>query len=417
MNGQIKELEPGDVYRIEPLTVDQPSRSLEEKSQNLIIKSSSLSGYFVPEVQTEVRGLVKSMNGYYSNLIEGHQTRPEDIERALAHDFSTQPRQKDLQVLHLAHLKTQTAIEDRLAKDPTTPICQPDFLKWIHRVLYEDLPDSLRIQVGLQGKEYIVVPGEFRDHEVVVGNHRAPPWESLEAFFKRFAAYEDFISCTPTGVINGMAAHHRLAWLHPFPDGNGRVARLFTHAWLLKAGIQGLKMWTLSRGLARSRDQYYSRLVAADSARSGDFDGRGARSRKGLIEFCEFMIETAIDQVEFMKGLLAPATFIERAYGYCRVQEELRKLPTGSAVVYRDALYKGRLTRGEVGTLSERSRRSAQLITKAFLDQGYCVSPSPKGDLTPAFPPSACSSLFPELYPAGGPPTVTGAASPAHGQP
>jgi Fic family protein len=406
MNGQINELEPGDIYRIEPLTVDKPPRHLEEKCQQLIIKSSTLSGYFVAEVQKEVQGLVKSMNGYYSNLIEGHQTRPEDIERALRRDFSAQPKQKDLQVLHLAHLKTQTAIEELLARDPSTPICQPDFLKWIHRVLYEDLPASLRVQIDIKGKEYVVRPGEFRDHPVVVGAHLGPPWESLDAFFKRFATYEGFISCTPTGIINAMAAHHRLAWLHPFPDGNGRVARLFTHAWLLKAGIQGLKMWTLSRGLARSRDQYYARLVAADSARSGDYDGRGARSLKGLVEFCEFMIETAIDQVEFMQGLLAPATFIERAYAYCRVQEEMRKLPAGAAAIYRDALFKGKLTRGEVTLLSGRSRRSAQDITKAFLQQGYCMSPSPKGELFPAFPPSACSALFPELYPAGGPITV-----------
>ncbi|MGI4742086.1 MAG: Fic family protein [Janthinobacterium lividum] len=44
------------------------------------------------------------------------------------------------------------------------------------------------------------------------------------------------------------AAHHRLAWLHPFLDGNGRVMRLFSDAAFLAEGLDAGGLWSMSRG-------------------------------------------------------------------------------------------------------------------------------------------------------------------------
>jgi len=61
-------------------------------------------------------------------------------------------------------------------------------------------------------------------------------------------------------LIVGIAcSHHRLTWVHPFIDGNGRTARLHSHLLLHSLGLtEGL--WSPMRGLARTRDQYYARL-------------------------------------------------------------------------------------------------------------------------------------------------------------
>ena len=63
-----------------------------------------------------------------------------------------------------------------------------------------------------------------------------------------------------------------MSWVHPFRDGNGRSVRLQTHCALfpVSAGL-----WSVSRGLARRRDEYYAHLDAADAPRAGDLDGRG----------------------------------------------------------------------------------------------------------------------------------------------
>jgi fido (protein-threonine AMPylation protein) len=344
--------------------------------------------------------MVGSMNGYYSNLIEGHQTRPEDIEKALKNEFSDKPKQKDLQILHLAHMHTLAAMEDRLEKDPSTRICTPEFLQWIHGTLYGQLPISLRMQEDGKGNQFEVKPGEIRDHNVAVGQHVGPPFASLPKFFGRFAAYEPYVSMRPEGIINGMAAHHRLAWLHPFPDGNGRVARLFTHAWFLKAGLLGLKMWTLSRGLARSKDEYYTRLVEADAKRHNDYDGRGVRSLKNLVAFCDFMLRTSIDQVAFMEDLLAPEHFLARADAFMAKVERHGTVPPGSAGVFRAAISQGQISRGAVMDFAGKSRRSGVEITGAMLKVGLLKSEGLRGPLLPAFPPWAGSDLFPGLYPA-----------------
>jgi Fic family protein len=91
------------------------------------------------------------------------------------------------------------------------------------------------------------------------------------------------------------AAHHRLAWIHPFGDGNGRVVRLHSHALLIRHGLAGHGLWTLSRGLARQRQRYYAALEAADRGRRNDLDGRGNLSDAALADFCVFFLDLPVE--------------------------------------------------------------------------------------------------------------------------
>jgi hypothetical protein len=84
---------------------------------------------------------------------------------------------------------------------------------------------------------------------------------------------------------------------HRSADGNGRACRLQTRCalWPLSGGL-----WSVSRGLARRRDEYYERLDAADAPRQGDLDGRGNLSVQELRRWCEWFIGICEDQVSFM---------------------------------------------------------------------------------------------------------------------
>src|SRR5471032_774427 len=78
-------------------------------------------------------GLVRIMNTYYSNLIEGHDTRPRDIERALAGEFDRNEGRRNLQLEAAAHVRVQSEI-DRLGADGQLP--EPasiDFIRSLHR--------------------------------------------------------------------------------------------------------------------------------------------------------------------------------------------------------------------------------------------------------------------------------------------
>ena len=121
---------------------------------------------------------------------------------------------------------------------------------------------------------------------------------------KRFEEVYSKLGKTET-IIATAAAHHRLAWIHPFLDGNGRVARLMSHATLLEALDTGA-VWSIARGLARNVDAYKGHLAACDLPRRNDLDGRGHLSEETLAEFTRFFLTTCLDQVTFMERLMQP---------------------------------------------------------------------------------------------------------------
>src|SRR3954470_17838456 len=130
-------------------------------------------------------------------------------------------------------------------------------------------------------------------------------------------------------IIAVAAAHHRLLWIHPFLDGNGRVTRLFSHTWLRDLEV-GSELWSVSRGLARNVSEYKNRLMAADEPRRGDLDGRGNLSQTALTEFCRFFLLTCVDQVTFMETLLEPAALLNRIQIWSEEEIRLKRIPRGS---------------------------------------------------------------------------------------
>ena len=387
---------------MEPLLPGEGGGKSSSLALALIRGAERLRGSLHPINRKLVADLVRSMNSYYSNLIEGHRTRPRDIEAAIRKDFSSNPAQRSLQLQHVAHMEVQAEMEARLPAMAAGEVCSVDFLGWLHEGFYRRLPDAFRKTEDEKGKSYEILPGKFRSSEVSVGRHMAPASKKLGGFLKRFADfYGPLVTTEPSSLIAAAAAHHRLAWIHPFWDGNGRVARLFTHAWFIKAGVDSNGLWTISRGLARRKADYQVALANADEKRTNDIDGRGYLSLRYLDEFCQFFLGTASDQVEFMEGLLALDGMLNRIAGYAGRREAAKELPKGSASVLREIFLRGEIARGDVPRIIGASPRTAQKVTGQLLSQRLLTSASPKGPLRLGFPADAAGEYFPNLYPAG----------------
>jgi len=200
-------------------------------------------------------------------------------------------------------------------------------------------------------------------------------------------------------VIAVAAAHHRFLWIHPFLDGNGRVARLMSHALLLDIGV-GSALWSVSRGLARNAGDYKRLLMAADEPRRNDLDGRGALSEDALVDFCRFFLDACLDQIRYMRDLLDPAELQRRMELYVRDEERAERLPKRSFNVLREALLVGDLERGRVPRLINTSERTARRVVSALLDKRLLVSGSHKAPLRLGFPIDVVERWFPNLYPA-----------------
>ena len=388
--------------QMEPMLPPDSSGELREMAIEVVRRSAALGAAVHRETARGVAELVRSMNSYYSNLIEGHNTHPVDIEKALAKDYSGNPAKRALQMESAAHIEVQRFTEQLLEKESAPDICSKEFLCRIHRHFYDHLPEEFKVLPAPGDTVRVVIPGKLRDEEVEVGKHLAPAASSLPLFLDRFSEiYNPAMLDSVNKVLGAAASHHRLAWIHPFLDGNGRVARIFTHAYLLMAGVEGHGMWAISRGLARHRTDYLTALAEADEHRRGDLDGRGNLSEQGLVFFCRFFLKTALDQIDFMRNLLDLDGMQQRIGAYAQRRALMGELPRESGRVLQEAFLRGKISRGEASLFTGKAERTGRRIVKQLLDQKLLQSDSEKGPLKLAFPVKAVGYYFPRLYPEG----------------
>jgi len=386
------------IAEFEPLMPREGDPRLEELAVTLIARANQLGGQLHPNVRASIGDLVRSMNCYYSNLIEGHNTHPRDIDRAMADDYSRDPDKRALQKEARAHIEVQRMID--AGQDPQDSPVSTRYLKWLHYEFCRRLPEELLVlRHPRTGQEVAIKPGELRDGEVEVGRHLPPPADEVPQFLARMEEAYDPARLLPTRRLIAVAAvHHRLLWVHPFYDGNGRVARLVAHAMLLRCGV-GSSVWSVARGLARKVEHYKTALMLADEPRHGDLDGRGALSEERLREFCDFFLGACVDQIDFMESLLQPSELMRRIKLYVDDEVSARRLPRGAIGLLREALLAGEVDRGRAGDLSGYQERRGREILAELLKVGLLVSQGPRAPVRLGFPIDVAERWFPRLYP------------------
>jgi Fic family protein len=386
------------VSLMEPMRISENSRHREALTDLAVDLAAHAAGFrrSLPEgVLTTLADLVRAMNCYYSNLIEGHDTHPVDIERALKNDYSTNTENRNLQLEAKAHIAVQQWIDEGGLRGRAV---SPEGICDIHRRFGELLPDELLwVENPDTGERMQVVPGSLRQRDVKVGQHIPVSPGALPRFLDRFEQVYSGLGKAET-IIAAAAAHHRLLWIHPFLDGNGRVARLMSHATLLDTLDSG-GIWSIARGLARNVRSYKNHLAECDLPRRNDLDGRGNLSEEGLASFTRFFLETCLDQVKFMEELVQPDRLRNRILLW--VEEEIRAntLPQKAGRILEAILYRGELPRGEVPQLLGASDRHARRAVAALIERGVVVSESTRAPLRLAFPAKLAHRWMPGLFP------------------
>ncbi len=360
------------VSLMEPLLISEGSRfrgELTDLAVDLAARSAGFRRSLPEGIVAALADLVRSMNCYYSNLIEGHDTHPVDIERALKNDYSADLRKKNLQLEAKAHIEVQRWIDGGGLHGRATKragLCE------VHRRFGQMLPEELSwVENPESGERIRMVPGGLRNYA-----HRVKT----------------------DAILAAAAAHHRLLWIHPFLDGNGRVARLMSHAMLLEALDTGA-IWSVARGLARKVADYKRGLAECDFPRRNDLDGRGYLSEEALARFTSFFLGICLDQVTFMEGLVEPEHLRTRIMMWAEEEVRLNALPSRAGSVLEALLYRGQLPRGEVGQVLRITDRHARRIVAALMARNVLVSDSSRAPLRLAFPAALAPRWMPGLFP------------------
>ena len=400
MKADIKAEDRGEpISAMEPLLVGGDSRhrpALTDLAFELTQKSAGFHRSLPPSLLVSLANLVRAMNCYYSNLIEGHDTHPVDIERALKNDYSKDAHKRDLQFEAKAHISVQKWIDDGGLRGGRA--VKIDGICEIHRRFCELLPeDLLWVEDPVTKERRRVVPGELRKRDVQVGRLVAVSPGALPRFLQRFEQVYGNLGKTES-IIATAAAHHRLLWVHPFLDGNGRVARLMSHAMMLETLDTGA-VWSVARGLARNVNQYKELLANCDLPRRNDLDGRGALSEEALAEFTRFFLTICIDQVTFMEGLVQPDHLRARILLWAEEEIRIGKLPPKSGSILEAVLYRGELPRGDADSVVGTGSRQARRIVSALVERGVLESESPRAPLRLTFPAALAQRWMPGLFP------------------
>jgi Fic family protein len=370
--------------------------ALLEQAGDLIRAADRLAGMCQPGALQGLRGQLRAMNSYYSNRIEGQHTLPMEIEQALRNDYSKDADKARRQRLALAHMATEERLEQYSSQWTVQQVWGVQMVQDIHQDLFARLPKEDRtLEDGT-----VLLPGALRTEQVSVGVHAAPDAGQLPQFLRRWGDFYSQVRRGELQVLAIAASHQRLAWVHPFRDGNGRVARLHTHLALARAGLTN-GLWSPLRGFARTQEAYYAHLAAADEPRAGDLDGRGNLSEGALVAWIAYVLAQCADQVAFMtqmlqldgmKGRIAACLAFEENVGRHGVRTEALR-----ALHYLFAT-QGELERADFKAMLGLGDRLATAQVSALLARGLLQSDTAYGKLRFGVPQHALRFYFPKLW-------------------
>jgi len=382
----------GAIHQFEPLLPSEFKQGhLLSKAHDVMRLATQLVTQPVPD---ELRELLRGMNSYYTNRIEGQHTRPLEIEQALNKDFSHDPATANKQKLALAHMAAERQIERHIdahthAASALTgqQLYSSQLLRYVHHQLFAG--------------DTAFEAGVFRHQEVQVGQHVAPTVKSLPLFLDRWSAYYGGVRRGEAALLATAAAHQRLGWMHPFADGNGRVMRLHTHTLLYAQGLtRGL--WSPLRGFAKTTQRYYALLAAADESRRGDLDGRGNLSESALSAWIDYVLDVCLDQIQFMRELLKLSTMEQRMAAALNFEQHtLRSGVRTEALKPLHYLWLGghSMERGDFKMMTGLGDRIATNVLTALIQRGLLKSDSPQGKVRFGIPLHALRFYFPALWP------------------
>lgn len=399
-----------DPFRLAPaLPEGKDMDELRDLAQDVLLDSRDLEAKLAPETALAIGDKLRILNSLYSNKIEGQVSTYGDIERGLKRDFSLIPKERYTQELGAAHVMVERNLMRLVVEQPEGNVSHPDFIRHIHRSFFAELPPEHQYTHEEKGfTNRLVMPGVFRDHRVgVSGPYGATllgpeTRKELEANLSAFGKLYDPAKFKggEAKMVAAAAAHLKLAWLHPFSDGNGRTVRLHTTFFMARCGVNRANLWSLSRGLSENRKDYMMDLLQGDPQPTPEDRNKIEFMSKNVAGFCEGFLGICKEQISFMRDQLKLHTVGENIDRYADIHlgEQFSSHKGEAGRLLRAVYASGKLERHEaysvLGSLNERTR---QTIINGLVNEGLLESKTHRAALTIGLPAKALEAYFPKM--------------------
>lgn len=201
---------------------------------------------------------VYELDAYHSLSIEGYQVNPELIERVATGAWDPEKVTADRDSKAALAARGYWLAFERVRNDVKRILASnnaPQVIRTAHRDWYREM-FSPHVAAGLMDAKMLA---GYRNGPVFIrGSQHVPPrWEVVP---EAMAAMFDLIEGEAEAAVRAVLGHWLFGYVHPFPDGNGRVARFVMNTLLAAGGYP----WTIIQ--VDDREEYLATLEAASTA-------------------------------------------------------------------------------------------------------------------------------------------------------
>jgi Fic family protein len=310
----------------------------------------------------DLKEIMQMLESLTSARIEGNRTTVMGVVEAVIQHAHPTP---DEQIKEIANI--QKAIDFIEASMPSEIeerrafVIDEKFINTLHRISVDDLT-----------REGSATPGRFRTEQVQIrqSNHIPPAAGLISNMMKDVVEFINEDDMPQQDLLKTAIAHHRMAWIHPYDNGNGRVTRLVTYAMLAKQGFiddKGFHILNPTAIFCIDRTKYYDMLAYADSS-----------SEEALTEWCEYVLDGIRTELKKVDRLLdvnfAKSEIIKPALELARAKEWLSLTEYEIMLI---AIDKGLIQAGDIIHIFGKTasgRVQASRVISRLKEQGYLAS-------------------------------------------
>jgi len=251
------------------------------------LRKLRLYGSTAPWLFFQLKEIFHLLESVGSARIEGNRTTvSEYIEQKIEHKERSAERFSEIANVEQAMSYIEGSIE-------SGSNISHHFIRELHHLSVDSLTE--------EGDR---TPGAYRTWcvEIAKSQHLPPEPHLVQSYMDELVQFINNNDDQKYDLIKVAIAHHRIAWIHPFGNGNGRVVRLLTYALLIKYGfkVKDGQLINPTAVFCNDREKYYEQLAIADEGTS-----------EALLKWCEYVLTGICDEISKVNKLLDHTYLLE----------------------------------------------------------------------------------------------------------